>query len=94
MSVCLCVCLCVCLSVFLASLIIYLEEGRMSTRNDCAAMLGGTANQLNFAAIKFRGLPISLHFALFNFAFRYLRTKMLIHKNACSSLVYGPIFKI
>ena len=36
---------------------------------------GGTANQLNFAAVKFCGLPIYLYFALFNFAFWYLRTK-------------------
>ncbi len=53
-----------------------------------------TVNQLNFAAVKFRGLPNSLYFAHFNFAFWYLRTKMFLHKNACSSLIYGPIFKI
>ncbi len=43
-SVCLAVWLSVCLSVclsFLASLIIYLEEAGMSTRNECAALLGG-----------------------------------------------------
>ena len=45
-----------------------------------------TVNQLNFAAVKFRGLPISLYFAYFNFAFWYLRTKYLSD--------YGPIFKI
>ena len=32
-----------------------------------------TVNQLNFAAVKFRGLLISLYFAHFNFAFWYLR---------------------
>ncbi len=32
-----------------------------------------TVNQLNFAAVKFCALPISLYFAHFNFAFWYLR---------------------
>ncbi len=32
-----------------------------------------TVNQLNFAAVKFRRLPIFLYFAHFNFAFWYLR---------------------
>ena len=36
-------------------------------------MLMHTVNQLNFAAVKFRGLPIFLYFAHFNFAFWSLR---------------------
>ncbi len=53
-----------------------------------------TVNQLNFAAVKFRGLPISLYFAHFNFVFLYLGTKIFLHKNACSSFMYVLIFKI
>ena len=57
-----------------------------------------TVNWLNFAAVKFRRLPISLYFAHFNFAFWYLRIfpdkKRCFRKNACSSLIYGLIFKI
>ncbi len=41
-------------------------------------LTAGTVNQLNFAAVKFRGLPISFYFANFNFAF-------------CYSAIYYPI---
>ncbi len=45
-----------------------------------------TVNQLNFAAVKFRGLPISFYLAHFNFAFWYLRTKCSFPKMAVASL--------
>ncbi len=144
---------------------------KLSSYHNFKWYLGITVNQLNFPAVKFRGLPISLYFAhfnrlheirwsrqtcltnfenvwrgasgssdkksskviifavhfqckmtdenpkcltknpsfvrqndqpgvksfrepCFNFTFGTNRTKMFLHKNACSSLIYGVIFKI
>ena len=60
-----------------------------------------TVNQLNFAAIKFCGLPKFSTLDIFRaIKFRVLVSqdlflaKTLFHKNACNSLNNGPILKI
>ncbi len=57
-----------------------------------------TVNQLNFAALKFRGLPLLSLFRPCKFHVLVSQnpflTKTLFHKNACSSINNGPIFKI
>ncbi len=52
-----------------------------------------TVNQLNFTAAKFRGLPIFLYFAHFNFAFCYLR--MFPEKKCCfTKMPVAPLFMV
>ena len=42
----------------------------MSSKGPCMPL---TVNQLDFTAVRFRGLPNFLYFAHFNFSFLYLR---------------------
>ena len=50
-----------------------------------------TVNQLNFAAVKFRGLPIHALFRAIKFRVFW---PTLLHKCGLNSLNNGPIFKI
>ena len=57
-----------------------------------------TVNQLNFAALKFRGLPLLSLIRPFKFRVLVSQdpflTKTLFHKNSFSSLNNGLVFKI
>ncbi len=64
--------------------------------------VSSTIDQLNFAARRFRGFVIIVNLGIFHaikfralvFSFGIFLRNTFLHKNACCSLIYGPIFKI